>query len=494
MKEILIQDLNKLLKRLSRPQIITWIDSDALEIIEHKYARIEIADIIYHQHGKFALLKKIRKIYVNTYTLNELNYLAHQHNLPNSNDHKFFINFQIFKKLFSLNDIWEDFIKKDYANIGTSCLQYGSTIVSQGMPHYYQKLIKNHCVDWFFNKSQYSKVLVSMPTGSGKTRTANEFLIDLLRTNQVKNILWLAHRRELLHQTAKSFEKLHFEKGDDCININFNFDTHQNWFIDSDNRQIVYSSYDKVTNKQQLENFKIDLIVIDEAHFTMADTYAPLVRNIMNSNNSRILGLTATPMRANDEMFLNLLNYYQYTISLGDVLGTDDTLGVLQKNEYLAKIDYEYLNIPTEEFHQNSEVLNSAIINKCLNYKMENKNLLIFALSRPHAIALNSMLNLEGIESACIIGETPFSDREYMMEKFKQKEITAIVNFDILTTGVDIPGMNGIIVLRKFNERHTAIQVIGRALRGPKNGGNQSNSVIFVNEIESQNINDLYNY
>jgi superfamily II DNA or RNA helicase len=115
-------------------------------------------------------------------------------------------------------------------------------------------------------------------------------------------------------------------------------------------------------------------------------------------------------------------------------------------------------------------------------------------MSRAHSIALNAMLNVEGIESACIIGETPFSERANIMEQFRNKKITAIVNFDILTTGVDIPGMNGILVLRKFNERHTAIQVLGRALRGTKNGGNEKNTVIFINEIYKQNINDLYNY
>jgi DNA repair protein RadD len=494
MKDLLVQDLNKLLRRLSRPQITTWIDSDALRIIENKYKDVQIAEIIYHQYGKYSLLKKIRLIYVNTYTLEELNKLGLLCGFRHSLDRNYFTKFQVFVKIFSLSVHWEDSIKKDYNNIGEICLEYGSSLVSSGMPHYYQKAVKNYCIDWFLRKSQFTKALVSMPTGSGKTRMANEFIIDLFRSNQVKRVLWLAHRRELLYQTAKSFENLYLEKGDSCIRVDFNFDIHSNWFGDSDVNQVVYSSFDKISAEQQVQNQKIDLVIIDEAHFTMAETYSQIVSNIVTANDSRLFGLTATPMRANDELFLNLLNFYQYKISLKDVLGAEDTLRLLQDNGYLAQINYEYLNIPSQEFHQNSEILNEGIVNKCRVFRDQKKNVLIFAMSKSHAIAINSILNLEGIESSCIVGETPFTDREEVMVKFKNKSITALVNYDILTTGVDIPRMDGIIVLRRFNERHTAIQVIGRALRGPKNGGNPFNTVIFVNEIESKDINHLYNY
>lgn len=493
MNSILKQDLNKLLKRLSRPQIVLWIDSESLCILENQYDQIDFAEIILNQFGKYALSRKIREIYVNTFSLEELKRISGESNISGINQHRNCIEFKVFIKLFKLSDFWCDTEKKDYSNIGKICPKFGVDIFSIGVPHYYQKEIKKHCLNWYLNKSNFERALVSMPTGSGKTRTANELLIDLFRIDKVKKVLWLAHRRELLYQTAKAFETICNQKSDNCISLDFNFDIHSNWFHD-ENCQIVYSSYDKISENISIENSKIDLIIIDEAHYTMASTYAPKVINLLNSNNCRLLGLTATPMRSEDELFLNLLNYYQYKIGLSEILNTDDSISILQKQKYLAEINYNYLNIPIEEFHQNSRKLNNSIVNLCNRYKNDNENLLIFALSKSHAIALNSILILEGISSACIVGETPFSEREDIMIRFKNKELTAIVNYDILTTGVDIPGMNGILVLRRFNERHTAIQVLGRALRGPKNGGNATNTVTFINELEHQNINDLYNY
>jgi superfamily II DNA or RNA helicase len=494
MKNELIGDLNRIVSRLSRPQLTVWIDSDALKILESKYDSVNFSELVYYLHGNVALVLNIRIIFLNTFHISELHKLATERDLPLLDANYMYSSLVDFVKLFNFSLNWKEEVKNEYIDIGCTCPTYGAKIVSMGCPHYYQKSIKDYCISWYLDKQDFQRALISMPTGSGKTRTANEFLIDLFRINKAKKVLWLAHRRELLYQTAKAFEQLHLEKGDDCINIGFNFDTRNHWFDHSNSKQIIYSSYEKISASLAVLDFRIDLLVIDEAHYTTASTYEPKVKNILNSNNARLLGLTATPMRANDDIFLNLLSYYQYTISLSEVLGSNDPIKILQDQGYLAQVEYDYLNIPLDEFSEDSRVLNDAVVNKCRLFQELGQNILIFAMSRAHSIALNAMLNIEGIESACIIGETPFSERANIMEQFRNKKITAIVNFDILTTGVDIPGMNGILVLRKFNERHTAIQVLGRALRGTKNGGNEKNTVIFINEVYKQNINDLYNY
>lgn len=493
MSNDLILDLRKILKRISRPQIIQWIDSEALSIIESKYIDVDIAQLVFNQFGTSAIIKKIRVIYLNTFELREIHSLAESKGIIIKSNHEYYQSFKIFITLFSFSSKWVDHEKKDFPSLGLVCPEFKKPLISNGKPHYYQLLIKNYCINWILD-SIFPQVLVAMPTGSGKTRTANEFLVDVLRIGKVKKILWLAHRRELLYQTAKSFVKLYEEKGDDCINVSFNFDSHVNWFNDACSKQIIYSSYDKILNEDETRNFNIDIIIIDEAHYTTAETYLPKIKSLLRINEAKLLGLTATPIRADDELFRNLLSYYQYHINLNDVLSSDDSLSILQNQEYLAKIDYGHLNISYHDFKQESPILNDAIINRCRLYESEGKNILIFAMSKAHAIALNAMLNLEGISSSCIIGETPFGERDNIMDNFEKKKLTAIVNYDILTTGIDIPGMNGILVLRRFNERHIAIQVIGRALRGPKNGGNAKNDVIFINVDESKDINELYNY
>jgi DNA repair protein RadD len=486
-------DLNRIISRLSRPQFEQWFNNDTLNIFENIFQNdFDLSELVLVKHGTYSLsFKKIREHYINTFSDLQLTTIGKQNGLKSISRTEA-VKFNNFISLFNLSNRWTEPKSTTYPTIGIISPIFKSILESQGMPHFYQKSIKKHSFDWFNNESLGDSCLVSMPTGSGKTRLANEFIVDLFRTDRVKRILWLAHRRELLYQSALSLKKLWLEKGDHPIKINLFFDKLNEWF-DDESSEIVYASYDKLNAVASKES-NIDLIIIDEAHYTLADTYSDIVFTLKQTNNSKLLGLTATPLRSDDELFLNIINAYGHHINISKVLNTTDPISLLQQLDYLANINYSHLNIPYEEFHEQSKNLNDAIINKCLSFKDNNKNLIIFAMSLSHAVALNVILNKAGIPNGCIVGDTPIDERNEILSRFQNHELTALINYDILTTGVDIPGMDGVLILRNFQERHTAIQVIGRALRGKKNGGNQWNDVIFINAFSSQNINELYNF
>ena len=51
------------------------------------------------------------------------------------------------------------------------------------------------------------KVLLHLPTGSGKTRTSIHVVSDHLRRKYSTVVCWLAHSSELLEQAASEFER-----------------------------------------------------------------------------------------------------------------------------------------------------------------------------------------------------------------------------------------------------------------------------------------------
>ena len=55
-----------------------------------------------------------------------------------------------------------------------------------------------------------------------------------------------------------------------------------------------------------------------------------------------------------------------------------------------------------------------------------------------------------------------------------------LINLEILSTGIDIPALNRLIVTRPVKSAILYSQMVGRALRGPKNGGNKYNTIINV--------------
>ena len=128
-------------------------------------------------------------------------------------------------------------------------------------------------------------------------------------------------------------------------------------------------------------------------------------------------------------------------------------------------------------------------------------------MSKDHAVALNILLQDKGLKSECIVGDTSATDRIKYFNKFKTDinannnaqpkvfELNILINYNILATGIDLPRVDELYLLRKFGNETTAMQVLGRALRGQKNGGNIENKVISVkgNETKIANESDLYN-
>ena len=115
----------------------------------------------------------------------------------------------------------------------------------------------------------------------------------------------------------------------------------------------------------------------------------------------------------------------------------------------------------------------------CKNLIEQNNNTIIFAESKAHAIALSLYLKVNEIENGLIVGETPNINRKKLLKRLGDKKdpLNVIVNERILQTGIDVPGLNSIIILTKIESPNTALQILGRAMRGPKNGGNKNNSI-----------------
>ena len=94
-----------------------------------------------------------------------------------------------------------------------------------------------------------------------------------------------------------------------------------------------------------------------------------------------------------------------------------------------------------------------------------------------------------------IVGETLDAKRKDILNRFgdEHKSLSVIVNHQILATGIDVPGMNSIMILSRINSPSLALQVLGRAMRGKKNGGNLKNTIFLTkdNEVTLTNFNIL---
>ena len=133
--------------------------------------------------------------------------------------------------------------------------------------------------EWELHRS----VMVQMPTGTGKTHLLAAIVREFLRGSGSR--VWIvAHRRELVEQIEETVSRHGMSKEDGRVRV----------------MSIQWLS----RNRKHMDE-EPDLIVIDEAHHALAETYRILWENYPEA---RKLGMTATPCRLNGKGFTDLFD------------------------------------------------------------------------------------------------------------------------------------------------------------------------------------------
>jgi superfamily II DNA or RNA helicase len=386
--------------------------------------------------------------------------------------------------------------------------EFGSPVRSRGFLHAYQKRIKDDLLRSFWSESGINSRLCLMPTGAGKTTVALELMCDLARSNYVNQtsgnrkpfkFVWLVEGTHLADQSLLAMEEIWALRGDGPMELRRFFtpfdDSEQAFETESANPSGVFSTFSLVTSRLGDESMtryfkECEILIVDEAHSAKAETYLDAINKYRSTNpNGQLLGLTATPYRSDDSIHGRLKDMFQrqWQISDDESQKVKSPIEWLIRNEYLSRLEVHQINelrASSNEFNYYKK-LHEAIIDTCHLIQERQQNLIVFAESKAHAISLSLLLNYSGIRNGLIVGETPTTEREKMINDVKQPEssgVNVLVNHHILSKGLDIPGLNSIMVLGNTDNPALALQIIGRAMRGPKNGGNKSNTVYLTRD------------
>ena len=374
-------------------------------------------------------------------------------------------------------------------------------------------------LDLINTNKQYS-TLVVLPTGGGKTYTASVWLLKNA-INKQKKILWIAHRKTLLDQAVESFQQYAFKEFIPNISsfryrvISGDAEHDKTINIEKSDDLLVVSKDSIGRNLKNIDRWLKDeeevFLIIDEAHHSTAKTYRKVIDYIKEKvPYVKLIGLTATPFRTNDNEKGLLSRIYKDGVELGDVVNNDIGIAynislkeLISKNILSKPIFESYytdesygrsLGIKGLESIQNLDMLpediqkemaQSAARNQLIvkTYKENQKNYgqtIVFAVNIVHAIQLTTLFKKEGINAAYIVsnikdivtGVTVSSkDNEKNLEDYRSGKIKVLVNVNILTEGVDLPQTKTVFLARPTVSTILMTQMIGRALRGTKAGG-----------------------
>jgi DNA repair protein RadD len=379
------------------------------------------------------------------------------------------------------------------------------------MPKYplfeHQRIPAAHVMSKLTNNSR--KCVLHLPTGGGKTRTSMVVVCRWLVENPGKSVVWLASSGELLEQAAQEFECAWKFLGDRDVAVhrvwgsrNFDIQNYSDTFVVGGLGKLVAASKkDDGAFEPLLE--KVSLIVFDEAHQILAPTYKELVDLLRSgSNDVSLLGLTATPGRTpendvEDEALASYFNLNKVTISIP---GYTDAIEYLVSEGFLARANYIDIkfeaNDPApdespvpQEFGNDlldllgeDQLRNAELVKAVIALIERHSRILLFAPSVASARQISFVLRAIGIDAYSLDGGTSEVAREKMINKFKGNlpSPQVLCNYGVLTTGFDAPRTSCVIIGRPTKSVVLYSQMVGRALRGVKVGGNSSADIVTV--------------
>ena len=380
----------------------------------------------------------------------------------------------------------------------------------------------------------HRSVLLSMATGTGKTRTLLAMIYRFLAAKRFKRILFLVDRNVLGRQAFRDFERLkvkdlfslnniyHINKLEDKIleeGMELKISTVQGLV-----RRIIYREGEPLLTPSDF-----DLVIIDEAHrgyildqemddneltFRNQNDFISKYTTVVNYFDAVKIAVTATPALHTRSLFGDPTFEYTYPEAVIDghlvdynppyeIITHNSSKGIhYGKGEVIQIMDIEnneHIDFCTLEDEMNFEVehFNRKVIVESFNRSVlelvaqridptDEVKTLIFAVDDAHADLIVKILKeiyaARGIGDSFvqkITGSIGDSKRiESAIKNFRnEQEPNIAVTVDLLTTGVDIPKIGNLVFLRRVKSRILYEQMMGRATRPCPEIGKESFNV-----------------
>ncbi len=366
--------------------------------------------------------------------------------------------------------------------------------------------------------------MISLPTGAGKTRVAVQTIIEAIRDGLLDGsaaepsfsgpILWLADGEELCEQAIDTWSYLWRARGrQDSQLILSRFWSSYEMEEEVAGVQVVVATWQKILARAVPdESFawlaEAPIVIIDEAHGAYTPSYTKILEWLGRGTRERdkpLIGLTATPFRGrrdSDETQRLLRRFDDNQLDEG-VFGDVIPQVRLQRDRVLARARLEFLGGASidlterelEEFQSNGWLSKSAelrlgrdedrtrTIVESVMGKPEDWQIVVFAASVESAKTLATLLTLNGRPATSIDQDTNPEDRRVAIERFKSGELKILTNYAVLSQGFDAPKTDAVYITRPTSSEVRYQQMVGRGLRGPKNGGTEE--VLIVNMLDN---------
>jgi superfamily II DNA or RNA helicase len=327
--------------------------------------------------------------------------------------------------------------------------------------------VRNIETEW---KDHRSTLLV-LPTGTGKTTVFSE----IIRRAFPRRALVLAHREELVFQARDRIKamtgwRVDVEMGSARADMACMFGGPR---VVVSTIQTQASGGDGGGRMTRFDPRLFGVIVCDESHHSVSPQWRKVLSWYMDQNpDIKLLGVTATPDRADEEALGQLYETVAFDYEIQDAIGDGWLVPVTQQMVHVEGLDFSGCRTTGGD-------LNGGDLAKVMEYEENlhrvvapaiqiagDRRTLVFCASVDHAERMCELFNRHRAGAAAwVCGKTDRDDRRKTLADFSAGRVQIVCNCGVLTEGFDNPGVEVVIMARPTKSRSLYAQMAGRATR-----------------------------
>ncbi len=309
-------------------------------------------------------------------------------------------------------------------------------------------------------RRKQARVLVVMPTGTGKTVLFAE--IARLAKGPV---LVLAHRQELVQQARDKIGAW----CDDVVAVEM-ADRRELTRPNGERPKIAVASIQTLSRRlKSIPRDAFKIVVIDEAHHSTADTFREVIEHFY----AYVLGVTATPERGDGKRLGDIYSEVAFDY---DLLTATEAGWLAPIRSFLVKTEADFSGIKKIAGELATKGVEQVLTQDLHLVEMAHPILrergerptIVFAASVAHSKALARVLNDLSGDTDCAVsldGTHKLEERAAQIERFRQGEVKVLVNCSLFTEGFDVPEIALVAIARPVLSRSFYAQMVGRGTR-----------------------------
>lgn len=294
-------------------------------------------------------------------------------------------------------------------------------------------------------------VCIVMPTGAGKTRLGGAFCSRHIEKKPDGKVLWLAHREELVTQGYDDLDSW----GLSAAVIQANAARPVNPY-----RPVQVASIQTLLARKIFPD--ASFVVVDEFHhYADGNTWEAFVSEYRRKG-VPLVGLTATPVRADGRGYEGLMDAIVSPIAMKDLIaqGFLTPYDLIEPGRVLRPD--QIAQRPVDAYLKHAK----------------GRKAIVFAGNVNAAREFERQFNDAGVCAGMVWGSMSAGERRQILDAYKSGKVTVLTNVGVLTEGFDDRPTSCIIIARAVASLSLYLQMCGRALRiSPETG--KTNAIII---------------